>query len=204
MRLLGIIKPYLLTALVGICSAQDSVDVASNTVIFDRDPRWLQLSDSGNHPIKVIVDDQVEDGCWTNSVSAANAVKLELKRSGFDVTPTNEDSFPHHLVIMALGYSNGSSSCLIYYNLQFDMIDVKDRNFGLDKHKVSSIMYTKIYSKGGILSGGSTNSRLKTTFVELTQAFLLDISKYQEETLEKVKKNASPEAKQFWESYELE
>ena len=124
MRLLGIIKLYLLTALVGICSAQDSVDVASNTVIFDRDPRWLQLSDSGNHPIKVIVDDQVEDGCWTNSVSAANAVKLELKRSGFDVTPTNEDSFPHHLVIMALGYSNGSSSCLIYYNLQFDMIDV--------------------------------------------------------------------------------
>lgn len=203
MRLLWTTKLYLLTALFGICSAQDSAG-ASNTIIFDHDPRWLQFSDSGNHPIKVIVDDQVSDGCWTNSNSASNAVKLELKRSGFNVTPTDEDTFPDQLVIKALGYSNGSSSCLIYYSLQFDMADVKSRNFGLENHKVSSIMYTNLYSRSGILSGGDTNSRLKTVFVEMAQSFLLDISKYRKETLEKVKRNAQPEAKQFWESYVLD
>ena len=203
MKLIWIIKLYLLTAFVGVCYAQNDVDTASNTIVFGHDPRWLLLSDSASQSIEVIVDDQVNDGRWTNSDAVATAVKLELKRSGFDVTSTSETIFPHELKIKALGYSNGSASCLIYYNLQFNMVDVKYRNFGVDNHKVSSVVYSEIYGKSGILSGGDSNRRLKTTFVELTQSFLVDISKYQKEVLEKIKESAPPEGKNFWESYVL-
>lgn len=204
MKLLWTAKLWLLAAFFGACSVHANEDEASNTIIVGHDPRWLQFSDSGNQPIEVIVDDQVIDECWTNSDSVSNAVKLELKRSGFDVISADKENFPPRLVISAVGYSDESSSCIIFFRLKLVMLDTKERIFGLDNHKVNSIMFTPIYDRAGVLSGGDTDSRLKTKFVELTQAFLLDISKYRIEVLENVKKNAAPEAKQFWESYVLE
>lgn len=204
MKLLWTLKLYLLTTFFSVCFAQSDGSATSTTIIFDEDPRWLLLNNSAKKSVEVIIDDQVSNGCWTNSDAVATAVKLEFQRSGFDVTPTNEDLFRHQALLKAIGYSTNSSLCVISYSFHFRVIDVQERSFGGDNHTVTSLVYSDLYSNNGILSGGDTNSRLKTTFVEATQSFLVDISEYQKSLLEQIRKNTPQEGKSFWQSYSLE
>lgn len=202
MKLLWKSKLFLLATLAGVCCAQGSENETSSTLVFENDPRWLRLSDSHTNPFSVIVDDQVKDGCWTNTDSVSNAVKLELTRSGFNVNPTADDLLPHRIILHSIGYKTDSSLCLMYYKLQVNMIDLKKQRFG-GGHEVTAVFYTELYSRSGVLSGGDTNSRLKTTFVDLIQSFLVDISKRRKDTLVEIKNKTPSEGKNFWDNYVL-
>ena len=78
-RALGSFLFLAVVATSSYAGAQDKTRV----FVYDISPNWLILKQ--NTPFRVNVDDQVGDGCWTNTDAVKTAVELEIKRSGFKV-----------------------------------------------------------------------------------------------------------------------
>lgn len=184
-------------------SAKASDDFKSETWVLGERAGWLSLNKG--EEFKVFITDSVSDGCWTNASAAQTAVELELKRSGFKVV--DEASFLSNVLILnSVGYKLGDNSCAASYRLEV-LNGITDAYY-INGHRLKGYTRATLWEHGGILSGAknSMNNRLKNSFVELVQKFLVQIDKNKEKVLKAAKENAEADggAKTFWTNYRFE
>lgn len=162
------------------------------TFVFGMDPRWISLSNKA----VVEVDDQVKDGCWTNANAAKNAVALELQRNGYTVG--DDLPFPLKFIITGVGY-RASFGCVVNYDLA--VWAPSSQQLTIEGHTIHSLFYDALWTSSGVMSGSETNSRLKETFVEHVQSFLVRLPQAKREVIEEAIKRSPDEAvKAYWRS----
>jgi len=189
------------TAASPACRANDQL------FIFDEDPRWLGITTE--KPIRVILSDQVKDGCWTSSLATKNSASLELTRSGFKID--DDKSFmPITIRLVATGYYSGGQCVAIYDTTVFH---IGTSEYGISGHNITSLRLSPIWSSKGVISGpkNTFSTRLKERFTESVQEFLLEIQKQKEivrktavESASHVNKKEGIEAhpsRDFWINY---
>ena len=196
-RLPGVIIAFFI--LVGGVSVSAEENKSKTfTSIYDQNLGWLHISRE-NTKFEVFVDDQVSGGCWKKSKAAKNAVELEIKRSGYKIA--DDSSFlPNQIILFALGYKTKADLCIVSHKMLI-MRPIFDR-YQQDNHTLTSLSYTKLWDKSGILSGGEqyANIDLKEQFVENIQAFLLEIEKSKIDIYGAITKSfeVKPEAVKYW------
>jgi len=179
--------------------------------VFGHNPNWLYLTDDST--FTVVASDQVSGGCWTSVKASQNAIALELQRSGYNALVPDGDKLEGNAVFLTvLGYrSENSQRCSVTWELEVWFYNVSSVLFK-KKHKVIRIGRSQLWDTSGILTGPKSDmsERIKTTFVEAIQKFLVEIPKQRKETLDaiisaaKIIKDDHPEAFKFWSSYALD
>lgn len=170
------------------------------------DVGWLGLREFvGNKDIgfNIIIDDQVNDGCWATPQAARTAIELELKRSDIQVKP-GLYGMGIDIVVSALGMQVGEGYCAVSYSLEVSRMVLDPHGAG--GHQLMGFTSAPIWSKEGILGGpkADISVRLKNQYIEATQSFILAIDSMSKEVLAKVRAHAEGDAKLFWDAYRLE
>lgn len=199
-RLLSMLSAFYVLASFTTSLADDSV------LIFENDPRWLGLKQ--DRSIRVVVSDQIKDGCWTNAEATKNAVSIELTRSGYKIADDNA-VLPTTMALTAVGYFSGGQ-CVASYEIVLHEIDTQE--YTVSGHNITSLRLSPLWTSRGVLNGPRANfsPRLKDAFIEDTQLFLLDIPKNKNKVKQKAiesasytdkKTNTPHPAKDFWINY---
>lgn len=191
---LGVLALAGVIGAIGVAGAQEK----SRTLIFGGNPHWLSVNRGS--AARVVLDDQVSDGCWKNPGSSKTVVEVELVRSGFSVS---DDKGVLVVIVQAVGYK--TSSCVSLYKMKVSKNLVINSYYSAG-HNITYIREEPLWEAAGVMSGGADLSdRLKNAFGEMAQQFLVESSKERATILQKVREAADqPEAKAYWSSYKLD
>ena len=193
----GLLRSLVLMCFVTWTSAQ-AEDVKSSTVYFGS-PHWLLIDK--NHTVSVTVQDQVEDGCWTDPKTSENASKLEFTRSGYQVVDESAlDSLSVRLT--ALGFSLNSGLCVLRYDIYATIAD--NSKYSMDGHEVLGIGEILLYKRSGLMTRQkkTSNQALQELFTAETQALILEIISQRNKMRDKLVENgSSEEGKTYWQNY---
>ena len=133
-------------------------------------------AESPMHHIKVIVNDQVKDGCWRTSGASKTAVELELKRSQYPLSKT-ESKIDHSIILSALGYAiNGGRSCVVAIET-IVKANVTETISIIGAHRLENLRHVTVWKRKSLMNGpkGSLGSHLREVFTSHVQAFLMNI-----------------------------
>lgn len=169
--------------------------------LYDIDLDWLAFNK--NLPVSVTASDQVDDGCWTNAKQTENAVKLELQRSGFEIydSESTKSLLFNQVILEAVGFKAGDS-CAVSYRTILKVIETDTKSYEDGKFNLTSLYFKILWSNGGILTGGNSSERLKSSFVETIQELLLlRVQVIKNMFDEAINLSEEEDAKQYWESY---
>ena len=133
-------------------------------------------AESPMHHIKVIVNDQVKDGCWMSPETSKTAAELELKRSQYPLAKT-KSKIDHSITLSALGYAiNGGQSCVVAIETVVKAnITESIRIHG--EHRLENLRHVTVWRRKSLMNGPkeSFESRLREGFTTHVQAFLMNI-----------------------------
>lgn len=198
-----IIRGLALIILCAFSTIVKAEETISKTEVW-ANARWLLFNKENE--VEVIISDQVEDGCWTNSKSVKTVVELELKRSGYKLADENT-MFSKRFYLTSLGYE-ASGTCIVTYRIELWWM-INDEYF-FNGHKTNSYINTQAWASYGVLSGpkNGINTRIKESYVEIIQSFLIKIDQIRNDTLEVIKEAADISKDEssiaFWSSYNLD
>jgi hypothetical protein len=166
-------------------------------------PSWLTLNKDA--PISVFINDQVSDGCWTNSKAIKNAVELELTRSNYTVVESTT-SFWYKMAILGIGSEVEDDFCAISWRFYIKRFAIIRHEF--DDHQLDETIPLIIWEQSGILwnDKSKTNQIMKQAFVESVQSFLVEVPKAQRAALKKVleSEDTSSKARAYWSNYKID
>ena len=170
---------------------------AQSDIIVFNDTGYASVYEGAN--IRVLIDNQSEDSCWSNDNIAKTAVELELKRSGF----TTKDEFSSlSAVLKVLAYETSSTTCVASFHTDINIMFVEKRFENDSPEPIKSFLSRTLWSTTGVLSGAKSqqNQRLKETFIENIQSFLNQYNDRKEELLEEIlaDEDALETTRQFW------
>ena len=111
-------------------------------------------------PVKVVVQDDVEDGCWTNAEDVEAALTLPLRQSGVQLTTRNEIG-DLVLVVTALGRRQADTFC-------FGTLMVELAQIGAEEHPDGSWIFTKRITGRNYVAVSGTDLNLQ--FVEVAES----------------------------------
>jgi len=148
-----------------------------DAVLWGYDPDWLIFQNT--EIIDVKLDDQVDDGCWTDLSGTKNAVKLQLIRSGYETQDEEDHSiFVSDVTISAMGFGIPSiGGCVVALELTVSVPDYGE--YAIDENVLSSLYTKPVISYRGVLTAKKANSNaaIKSQFEGFVQQFLVDISR---------------------------
>lgn len=169
-----------------------------DAVLWGYDPDWLIFKNT--KMIDVKLDDQVDDGCWTDLSGTKNAVKLQLIRSGYETQDEEDHSiFVSDVTISAMGFGIPSiGGCVVALELEASVPDYGEYAIGED---VLSSIYTKsVISYRGVLTAKKTNSNaaIKSQFEGFVQQFLVDIERSKQLMRGELEEQEQDAGTKFW------
>lgn len=186
-----------------LLSAMSTEALAENEQKFDaavwgHDPSWLVLKNA--EMFNVRLDDQVEDGCWTDLSGARNAVELQLIRSGYETQgEENISAFLPDVIVSALGYEiPGVRGCAIAMELEATVPDYGEYVIG---ESVLSGLYTKsVISYKSIITVKKTesNALIKGQFESMVQRLLVDIERSKQRIRGALEEQDQSKANEYW------
>jgi hypothetical protein len=186
-----------------LLSAMSTEALAENEQKFDaavwgHDPSWLVLKNA--EMFNVRLDDQVEDGCWTDLSGARNAVELQLIRSGYEIQgEENVSAFLPDVIVSALGYEIPSvRGCAIAMELEATVPDYGEYVIG---ESVLSGLYTKsVISYKSIITVKKTesNALIKGQFESMVQRLLVDIERSKQRIRGALEEQDQSKANEYW------
>jgi len=148
--------------------------------------------------ISVTIDDQVTDGCWTNTEASRMAVQSELKRSGYKA----EGEIPAgYIYLSAAGRRASENTCAV--NIIFIVNTVMMDSHVVKGHQVTAIDNHIMWIRSilVVMSKANMSEKIKVGFVKMAQMFLADIDRNRKVLLEDITENARDVAKAFWSTY---
>ncbi len=125
------------------------------------------------------VSDQVTGGCLPNPRKLKDKMEISLRRNGFGIVK-KPGLFTNNILIAALGYKIGESSCAVYLSAELIFQILATVPFAGNVPKVNETFVPFVYKIGGvILTGGrhSMQSRLEEQVTEFADKLYLDISR---------------------------
>ncbi|WP_141440130.1 hypothetical protein [Vreelandella titanicae] len=156
--------------------------VSCFTLAQEQPVRYIGVDDSLGllHNVHVNVFDDVDGGCWTNVDAVENRVISKLEQAGvrtYDEHLAFYNGFSALLSVSALGYRDGSSTCIGY--LTYDIKKLADTEFNRANDEPFSVKVVGvIYEKGQLLSGGGNlNDRLLSQVDSWTDELIAKIYK---------------------------
>lgn len=170
-------------------------------ILIDVDPSWGRITKQ-DYYFNVIFEDDVSDGCWKNPQAAADAVKLELLRSGYNVSDESKTWITVYL--SSIGYqTNEQLPCFVSYELQ--AIETDYDQIWHEQQLAYHWEFKTIFRDSGILSGGDTTARLKDVYIELAQRFILAHDEGAKTLKSAIMKAARENGvAEVWQSYEVD
>jgi len=138
---------------------------------------WLSFT-AGNplNLVRVTINNQVTDNCWTSTEASKTAIELELKRSGYTVSKKTSKIY-HSIVLSALGYAiDANRLCIITLGTSINT-NVTETVSILGGHQLNNIRHQSIWNRRALLTGPkvSTNSKIRETFITHIQEALNNI-----------------------------
>ena len=127
----------------------------SEAVIFDEDEQLGLVQD-----VRLIISDQVEDGCWTNIDTVKNKTKLTLEQSHIPVKKEdnwNINILHPRLVITAAGFKSNDFICAgqvsvelwVYVSQHYgNLEDTKIRKYYLQDFRAIPFSRTSLFTSG--------------------------------------------------------
>lgn len=169
-----------------------------NATVWGHDPSWLVLKNA--KMMSVRLDDQVEDGCWTDLRGARNAIELQLIRSGYEAQDGEDASaFIPEVIVSALGYEIPSvRGCAIAMELEATVPEFGDYAIG---ESVLSGLYTKsVISYKSIITveKSKSNAMIKGQFESMVQRFLVDIERAKQRMRGALQEQDQSKANEYW------
>lgn len=172
----------------------------TSTFLWDEDLAWLHLLEAEKYSIDV--DDQIKDGCWTDSEGSKNSVKLQLMRSGYDVVDMGSDdydAFEPRIWLRGLGYKQeNNSTCVISLMLKVDYPDVSA--YSTDEFELKSLYVKQVASYRVVLTHSrySSNSRIQDAFDDLVKDFLIDLQDRKRAIVSLIRAKEESEERAYW------
>lgn len=162
---------------------------------------WLSLS--SKTPIKVLIKDDVNGGCWTNTRAVKTGIELELTRSGYVITDSDKDA-DYYIEFSGLGGNFGEAdSCVISWHFEIQKYVINRHSS--DDHVLNEGMWVTVWRRYQLFSNdkADTNNIMKQRAVEKAQEFLVEIPKAQRNAIEKIleSEHASSSAKNYWSKF---
>jgi hypothetical protein len=111
-------------------------------------------------PVRVSIDDTVDEGCWTNSEDVEATVTLPLRQSGVLFTERTEIG-DLKLFISALGGRAKSGLCFGVLSIELSQVDVEEYPDGSWIHEKRIAMYQTVAVAG---------DKLDSQFVEFSDS----------------------------------
>lgn len=129
--------------------------------------------------VKIIVDDQVDDGCMPNPELVEMKMEAELRRNGFDVVESYSSNSAF-LGFTAVGYRQGDS-CIFSYSLRasrivfihLPVLDIAENDFTPTIHPVEHELYAGVSS----VPFGQSQKKLEDNAESAVSAFFIFIDK---------------------------
>ena len=133
---------------------------------------WLR----GVTSVKIITEDDVTDGCWTNESAVRTAIELSLRRAGIEIIAEADyvdlTSLPHVLALHVDGHGTGLGGCLGIFQLKFVQAVPAD---AIVPGASDVVLFIPMMS-GGYRQGFDTmNEPVRTFAIEKTDALALRI-----------------------------
>jgi hypothetical protein len=117
----------------------------------------------------VLVDDQVDGSCWTNSQAVRSRVYLIFEQSGIFVPDYSPAFFNFQTVQASLegfGLRNSSGLCVVSASFNVETL-VSQKLGGLDNNREFSIRYTaRIFERESIFTNGNNVNSQISDFLE--------------------------------------
>jgi hypothetical protein len=183
------VLPYLFVLFL-VASTANALEPSEMMIEYNRKSLgWLHVNTGPiANEMRVVVEDQVENGCWTSAKASKTAVELELKRSGHTVSNTQSNHFDHRVVLSAQGYAlDRNQICVIA--LQTSVVTNVTETIGIHGgHELANIRLVPIWTRRKLLTGPkySMNSRTREEFVTSAQEFLNDVENVKADLIEQV------------------
>lgn len=193
-----------------ILSFNGAARAADSTVfILGYNPAWLYVTK--DMELTVVSSDQVSDGCWTTAQQSRNAVALELQRSGYTaLVPKDNEAKGSTFYLSSIGYKQTDGTCIVSWYIELWTQQVTTMRF--DKvNRVARLGRSLLWENAGVLSGppSDMSQRVKQTFVDAAQHFLVSLVEKRQEALSAIRKSAEmskkdePKAHEYWSNYQL-
>lgn len=165
------LTPFSLTA--------NALEPTEMMIDYDSDSLgWLSFTaGSPLRHMRVTINYQVTDNCWTSAEASKTAIELELKRSGYTLAKNNNFKIDHVIVLSALGYAiDANSLCVITLgtSINTNVTEIVGISGG---HKLENIRHQSIWSRRALLTGPKTsmNSIIRETFITHIQEALNNV-----------------------------
>jgi len=152
--------------------------------------------------IRLILADQVDDGCWTTTRQTKTAAEIELIRSNIDVIENSGDGFlAPKLFVGAIGFETREGSCAVYVETQAFVWDVEKKE--VENQTMSGIWERSLWSTGSLLSGpkDGMSERVQSAITSQVQEFLVFLENTFRDIISEVREEEGDAAARYWETF---
>ena len=187
---------FVYILLLASATASLASDFASDTFVFGADARWMHIDQQREFFVEI--SDQVSNGCWTNSEAVKNSVELELTRSGYLLSDKSKLN-SLDVYIKSVGFGVNERTCAVSYNLSVS--GPYFTRYVSGNHRIEALNYSPFFTGRGITTQpkGDIDQKLRETFVNLIQEFLVEIPRQQKKFLQSAASKAKEEdARLYW------
>ncbi|MGF2688049.1 hypothetical protein ACQUWM_16215 [Marinobacter sp. DUT-3] len=169
-----------------------------NASVWGYDTGWLILKNTES--IDVHLNDEVQDGCWTDLSGVRNVVELQLIRSGYE-TQRGEDGsiFVPDVVIGAVGYEiPGLGSCAVAVKLEASVPDFSEYTVG--DGVLSSLHSKSVITYSAVLTArkANANSMIKGQFESMVQQLLVDMERVKQRMRGALEEQEQGSGTRYW------
>lgn len=167
-----------------------------NATIWGYDTGWLMLKNA--ELLDVHLDDQVEDGCWTDLSGTRNAVELQLIRSGYETQDGEDGSiFIPDVSISAVGYEV-AGVCAMALTLKASVPDFAE--YAVGDGVLTSLYAKSVVSYGAVVTSGKSgsNSMMKNQFESMVQQFLVDVQRVKQIMRGELEEQEQDAGTEYW------
>lgn len=133
------------------------------------------------------VSDRVTDGCLPNPDKLKDKMEISLRKNGFGIA-NDPDMFTNDILITALGFSTGGSSCAVYVSAKLVFTTLINVPFSDDVTEGNKTLVPYIYQFGSVILSGeryTMQSRLTKQVEEFADTLYLDISRARDDIYSK-------------------